>query len=100
MICHGSASYSLEEKMHAAGLEQIGQLFMDTLNLRIHSMKIFKELFHVEHLNAQRGNFWEFKPKKGPLKWRKTGFYCKRGTLQQKGGSTDRRAVFEGKRRG
>ena len=28
-------------------------------------MKIFKELFHVEHLNAQRGDFWEFKPKKG-----------------------------------
>ena len=30
MICHGSASYSLEEKMHAAGLEQMAQLFMDT----------------------------------------------------------------------
>ena len=42
-------------------------------------MKIFKELFHVEQLNAWRGNFWKFKPKKGPLKWRKTGFYCKRG---------------------
>ena len=30
MICHGSASYSLEEKMHAAGLEQMAQFFMDT----------------------------------------------------------------------
>ncbi len=28
-------------------------------------MKIFKELFHVEHLSAQRGNFWALKPKKG-----------------------------------
>ena len=30
MICHGSASYSLEKKMHAAGLEQMAQFFMDT----------------------------------------------------------------------
>gem|GEM_PF-2040655 len=30
MICHGFSSYSLEEKMHAAGLEQMAQLFMDT----------------------------------------------------------------------
>ena len=38
--------------------------------------------------------------KKRPLKWREGGFYCKRGALQQKGGAADRRAVFEGKRRG
>ena len=33
-------------------------------------MTVFEELFHVEHSDEWRGNFWKFEPKKQALKWR------------------------------